>query len=240
MITTGFPTPLEHAKPLNVLITAGPTQEPIDDVRFIGNRSSGQLGLALAREAVSRGHKVTLLLGPVPARESGDFNITLTGIRTHGTVLRFRTTEDLRRQLLEHSPNAEAVIMSAAVADYRPKGGSSSGKIRRGESSFTIELESTPDLLAMLGSNRQPGQLLVGFALEPPERLEQSAREKLQRKAIDLIVANPLETMESGEIKARVLGRRGEDIATDGKISKSEFAPWLLNIVESVHATLSA
>ena len=129
--------------------------------------------------------------------------------------------------------------MSAAVADYRPKGGTASGKIRRGEAALTIELESTPDLLASLGANRRPGQLLVGFALEPSVRLEQSAKEKLARKSIDLIVANPLETMESGEIEARVLGRRGEDFTTEGKTPKSEFANWLLNIIERSHSALS-
>lgn len=234
------PTPSNHARPLNVLITAGPTQEPIDEVRYIGNRSSGRLGLALATAAVLRGHNVTLLLGPVPAGESDDLGKTLTGIRTHGNVLRFRTTEDLGRLLDECGRNATVVVMSAAVADYRPKGGTSPGKIRRSDASLTIELESTPDLLAALGAGRKSGQLLVGFALEPADRLVQSAREKLERKSIDLIVANPLETMESGEINARVLGRRGEDFSTPGKIHKSEFATWLFDIIERTHASLAS
>ncbi len=215
-----------------MLITAGPTQEPIDDVRFIGNRSSGRLGIALALEACARGHNVTLLLGPVPAMEPDEFGRSLTGIRTHGKVVRFRTAKDLEGALAAHAPNAEVIIMSAAVADYRPKTGPAQGKIRRTGASLTIELESTPDLLAGLGRNRRDGQLLVGFALGPQERLLASAREKLERKAIDLIVANPLETMESAEIEARVLGRRGEDFATTGRISKAEFAPWLLEIIE--------
>lgn len=222
---------------MHLLITAGPTQEPIDEVRFIGNRSSGRLGMSLAAEACKRGHRVTLLLGPVPALESHEFGKTLTGIRTHGEVHRFRTTQDLERQLEEHVGKVDAVVMIAAVADYRPKGGSQSGKMRRADSALTVELEPTPDLLGALGKRRKNGPLLVGFALEPRDHLMRSAREKLERKSIDLIVANPLETMESDEIEARVLGRRGEDIATEGKVSKDAFASWLLRIIESAAAS---
>lgn len=194
--------------------------------------------MALATEACERGHRVTLLLGPVPALEAHEFGKALTGIRTHGKVQRFRTTQDLERCLAEHAGSADAIVMSAAVADYRPMRGSETGKIRRIDAALSIELEPTPDLLAALGKNRKHHQLLVGFALEPKDRLLDSARQKLERKAIDLIVANPLETMESGEIEARVLGRRGEDFATNGRIGKDEFAEWLLNIVEQAAASL--
>jgi len=239
MKTTGSSTPPNAARRLGVVITAGPTQEPIDEVRFIGNRSSGRLGIALALEACARGHNVTLLLGPIPALEPDEFGRSLTGIRTHGKVVRFRTTEDLERSLAEHCPNADVIVMSAAVADYRPKKGTASGKIRRADAGLSLELEATPDLLAGLGSKRKKGQLLVGFALEPRDRLLESARQKLGRKAIDLIVANPLETMESGEIEARVLGKSGEDFSTNGRMAKSVFAPWLFDIMERASASLS-
>jgi len=225
---------------LGVLIAAGPTQEPIDDVRYIGNRSSGRLGIALALAACARGHNVTLLLGPIPALEPDEFGRSLTAIRTQGNVVRFRTTEDLERGLAAHGPAADVIVMSAAVADYRPKKGTVTGKIRRADSGLSLELEPTPDLLAGLGRNRRESQLLVGFALEPRERLLESARQKLERKAIDLIVANPLETMDSGDIEARVLGRRGEDFSTDGRIAKTEFAPWLFDIVERTFASLTS
>jgi phosphopantothenoylcysteine decarboxylase/phosphopantothenate--cysteine ligase len=240
MKTTGSSNTPKASRRLGVVITAGPTQEPIDDVRFIGNRSSGRLGIALALEAGARGHDVTLLLGPIPALEPDDFGRSLTGIRTHGKVVRFRTTEDLERGLAAHGPNADVIVMSAAVADYRPKQGTMIGKIRRADAGLSLELEPTPDLLAGLGRNRRKGQLLVGFALEPRERLLESARQKLDRKAIDLIVANPLETMDSGEIEARVLGRGGEDFSTNGRMAKTEFAKWLFEIVERAIASLSS
>lgn len=240
MQTTGTRTTPNSTRRLGVVITAGPTQEPIDEVRFIGNRSSGRLGIALAEAACARGHGVTLLLGPIPAREPDDIGRSLTGIRTHGSVHRFRTTDDLAGLLDEYGAKADVIVMSAAVADYRPKQGWAEGKIRRADTGLTLELESTPDLLAGLGRNRKPGQLLVGFALEPRERLLESARRKLEQKAIDLIVANPLETMESGEIDARVLGRNGQEFATEGHVTKAAFAPWLLDIIERASASMSA
>jgi len=240
MKTTGLSTTPKAPRRLGVVITAGPTQEPIDDVRFIGNRSSGRLGIALALEACARGHNVTLLLGPIPALEPDEFGRSLTGIRTHGKVVRFRTTDDLERALEEYGASADVIVMSAAVADYRPKKGVATGKIRRGDAGLSLELEPTPDLLAGLGRKRKKGQLLVGFALEPRDRLLESARQKLERKAIDLIVANPLETMESDEIEARVLGKQGEDFSTNGRMGKSAFAPWLLDIVERTSASLSS
>mgnify|MGYP001162003630 FL=1 len=240
MKTTGLSTTPKASRRLGVVITAGPTQEPIDDVRFIGNRSSGRLGIALALEGCARGHNVTLLLGPIPALEPDEFGRSLTGIRTQGKVVRFRTTEDLERALREHAPSAGVIVMSAAVADYRPKKGSVGGKIRRADAGLVLELEPTPDLLAGIGKNKKPDQLLVGFALEPRDRLLDSAREKLVRKSLDLIVANPLETMESGEIEARVLGKAGEDFSTGGRVSKSDFAGWLFDILERGSASLSS
>lgn len=240
MRTTETSTIPKSARRLGVVITAGPTQEPIDEVRFIGNRSSGGLGIAFAEAACARGHSVTLLLGPIPAREPDDVGRSLTGIRTHGSVHRFRTTDDLARLLDAHSAEADVIVMIAAVADYRPKQGSANGKIRRADGGLTLELESTPDLLAGLGRNRRAGQLLVGFALEPRERLLESARRKLERKAIDLIVANPLETMESCEIEATVLGKNGQEFATEGRVTKKEFAPWLLDIIERASASMTA
>ncbi len=96
---------------------------------------------------------------------------------------------------------------------------------------ITLELESTPDLLAEGASRRRPGQVLVGFALEPRDRLMESAREKLARKGVDAIVANPLETMDGDSIEAVVLGSDGSEVSTRGTVSKRDFAPWLLDVV---------
>ncbi|MBL8745807.1 MAG: phosphopantothenoylcysteine decarboxylase [Phycisphaerae bacterium] len=203
---------------LRILITAGPTYEPIDEVRFIGNRSSGRLGVAVASEALRRGWIVTLLLGPNAADPE-------PGVH----VRRFRTTADLEGLLREEFPKCDVLVMAAAVADYRPVGGGAGGKIRRSEGGLRIELEPTPDLLAGVAKSRQPGQVIVGFALEPRERLMESAREKILRKGIDAIVANPLETMDSPEIEAVLIRRDGTSEATPGRVDKGVFAAWLID-----------
>jgi phosphopantothenoylcysteine decarboxylase/phosphopantothenate--cysteine ligase len=210
-----------------LLITAGPTHEPIDAVRYLGNRSSGRLGIALADEAVRRssGWDVTLLLGPAP-RTPSDSRVR---------VRRFRTAADLQTLLAEEAGEATVVLMAAAVADYRPRidAGSLAGKIRRKNERLRLDLEPTPDLLAGLAAERRPGQILVGFALEPRDELLASARAKLERKGIDLVVGNPLETMDSETIEAVVLGRDGFEARTPGAISKEKFAAWLLDLIET-------
>jgi phosphopantothenoylcysteine decarboxylase/phosphopantothenate--cysteine ligase len=214
---------MEHSMPpRRLLITAGPTHEPIDSVRFLGNRSSGTLGSELADAAARAGWHVTLLMGPAPAAPSEP------GVR----LLRFVSTADLQALLDEHFPSCHVLVMAAAVADYRPvrPAGAQApeGKIRRGEGRLTLELESTPDLLARCAAARAPGQLLVGFALEPADRLMASAAEKLQRKRIDAIVANPLRTMDAPDIEATFVRADGVSRSTPGAISKRDFAPWLL------------
>ncbi|MBX3363816.1 MAG: phosphopantothenoylcysteine decarboxylase [Phycisphaeraceae bacterium] len=223
-----MPPPPPPAGTRRLLITAGPTHEPIDAVRFIGNRSSGRLGAALADRAVVAGYDVLLLLGPSPAAPSD------SRVRT----LRFRTCADLQSLLAEHAPWADVVVMAAAVADYRPRVNPEdlSGKRRRTAGGMILELESTPDLLAGVATNRRSGQLLVGFALEPRDEMLASARSKLERKKIDMVVANPLETMDAPTIEATVVGLPGTVFAkgrsTPGCISKDEFAGWLLAIIE--------
>ncbi len=208
------------------MITAGPTQEPIDAVRFIGNRSSGRLGIALAHEAVRRCWATSLLLGPTP------LPCELPG----ALVLRFRTTEDLRRLLEEHFAICDVLIMAAAVADFRPASSPGSDpegtKWRRSAGRITLDLEATPDLLAQCVARRRADQTLVGFALEPRERLVESAQEKLRRKGADLVVANPLSTMDSGMIDALLLSEDGPPQHTGGAITKESFAAWLLDRVE--------
>lgn len=209
--------------PKRLLITAGPTHEPIDAVRFVGNRSSGRMGVNLADEAARRGLDVRLLLGPM----------TVMPTDSRVVVRRFRTCEDLRALLRDEAPAADVLIMAAAVADYRPKVDPAffGGKFRRKSEKLMLELEPTPDLLAEVSSRRREGQILVGFALEPREELIASARAKLERKKIDLVVANPLETMDSDEIEAIVIGKDGGERRTPGRMSKRDFAPWLLNAI---------
>ena len=209
-----------------ILITAGPTHEPIDDVRYLANRSSGRLGIETARAAAQQGDAVTLLLGPGPD-EPADTRIT-----TH----RFRTSADLLILLEEHFPRCDALIMSAAVADYRPVVGDDSSmpaKIPRGKENLTLQLEPTPDLVAQCAASRTPEQIIVAFALEPADTLEHGARKKLIRKGVDAVIANTLASMESSTISdARFITNEG-DLTLDPELEKTDFASWLIDAVDA-------
>ncbi len=220
-----LPAPARMTTPRRILITAGPTHEPIDAVRFIGNRSSGRAGLALADEAARRGHHVTLLLGPVHLLPAA------AAVELH----RFTTCEDLRTLLALHAPRADVIIMAAAVADYRPIPSTvrADAKFRRAGGPLTLELESTPDLIAEVSAHRPRGQFLVAFALEPAASMVASAHEKLSRKRVDLVVGNPLQTMDAPTIEAVVVDAAGGETRTPGAVDKSAFAPWLLDLIES-------
>ena len=236
-----LPLPLPGAAPPphRLLITAGPTHEPIDRVRYLGNRSSGRLGIALADHAAQAGWHTTLLLGPTPRTP------------THSSVVvhRFHTTADLERLLLTHFPACDSLVMAAAVADYRPAAHPteaqplpSDGKLRRSDQHLTLRLEPTPDLLAACAARKRPDQVVVGFALEPRARLLASAADKLTRKRLDMIVANPLETMDSDTVEATLLTAAIPPAAphadhTPGPIAKSAFAPWLLSRIAAMLAS---
>jgi phosphopantothenoylcysteine decarboxylase/phosphopantothenate--cysteine ligase len=204
-----------------LLITAGPTREPIDAVRFISNRSSGKLGIALARAADEAGHDVTLLLGPGPATPS---------LGSLGVVYRFESSAELKQLLEAHWRDHDVLVMAAAVSDYRPLT-VHEGKLPRAASgTLTIELQPTPDLSALMAASKRPGQRVIAFALEEPDKLESRALEKMKRKGVDAIVANPLETMDAETISPVWLTRDGQRDA-GGRMSKEEFAKWLLNKV---------
>lgn len=207
-----------------LLLTAGPTHEPIDAVRYIGNRSSGRLGVAVAESAVAFGWDVRLLLGPM----------CLVPRDSRVEVVRFRTTQDLEKLLHSHVPWCEVLVMAAAVADYRPVLGENAleRKLRRTGQSLHLDLEPTPDLLAGCAALRTPGQTFVGFALEPAAELLASAKSKLERKHLDMIVANPLETMDGPTIEATILTRAGESHQTPGSLLKEDFAPFLLKVIK--------
>ncbi len=167
-----------------IVVTAGPSREALDPVRFISNRSSGKMGYALARAAARRGAQVTLVSGPtaLPAPE---------GVRTVQVV----TAEEMRAAVLAEFDAATAVFMAAAVADYRPRSASGS-KIKRGDDSVRLEFVPNPDIVAELGA-RKRHQIVVGFAAETESLLE-NARKKLHRKNLDLLVANDVTQEGSG------------------------------------------
>ncbi len=211
---------------LRVLITAGPTYEPIDAVRFIGNRSSGRMGVAIASAARRCGLDVTLLLGPTSVAPP-------EGVMT----LRHQSTADLERLLEWRFLQCDVLIMAAAVADYRPVQQLDGAKRPRTAAIWSLELTPTPDLVANLAKTRRMGQLIVAFALEPRAALAERAREKLQRKDVDAIVANPLETIDATDVEAVLYTRDEMFTPSEGPISKDDFADWLVRwIVRRVEA----
>jgi len=174
--------------PLNgkkYLITAGPTYEAIDPVRFIGNHSSGKMGFEIAQEAANLGAEVILVTGPTHE------NIIHSQVIIKPTV----SAEDMYQACHEHYKSCDVAILSAAVSDYRPKQVSKK-KIKKAESTLTLELEKTKDILASLGEIKNK-QILVGFALETDDEIE-NAKTKLKKKNLDLIVLNSLKDKGAG------------------------------------------
>jgi phosphopantothenoylcysteine decarboxylase/phosphopantothenate--cysteine ligase len=173
---------------LRVLVTAGPTYEDVDPVRFIGNRSSGRMGFAIAAEAARRGATVILIAGP-------------TGVDPPKVdeLVRVRSAAEMQRAVLERAERVDVVVMAAAVADYAPEAAARTKIARRGDP-LTLVLGPTPDILAELGRRRAAsggGPLLVGFAAETDD-LVARATEKLHQKRLDLIVANDVSRRDSG------------------------------------------
>jgi phosphopantothenoylcysteine decarboxylase/phosphopantothenate--cysteine ligase len=170
-----------------VVVTAGPTHEDIDDVRYIGNRSSGKMGYALAAEAARRGARVVLVSGPssLPAPQGVE-------------VVHVRSAADMHAAVMQHAGSADVVIMAAAVADYTPRR-RAPGKLEKSDAPMALDLERTPDILADLGQARGGGAplVLIGFAAESGDPLLR-AREKLLRKRADLIVANDISRADAG------------------------------------------
>jgi phosphopantothenoylcysteine decarboxylase/phosphopantothenate--cysteine ligase len=205
-----------------VLITAGPTHEPIDRVRYIGNRSSGRMGIALAEACLARAWPVTLLLGPVVG--NGISPPTHPQLR----LLRFQTAAELQVLLHECWPSHDLLLMAAAVADYTVAN-PGQGKFKRTGDRLTLELTATPDLLASLAPITLENQTVIGFALEPTATLAPDAARKLKAKRLDAIVANPLETMDATDITATLLLSDGRSVAAPPKQPKPQFAEWLLN-----------
>jgi phosphopantothenoylcysteine decarboxylase / phosphopantothenate---cysteine ligase len=203
----------ESGSSMRILITAGPTYEPIDPVRFIGNRSSGQMGAALASAALKAGHRVTLVLGPATA--------AMPDLVSRIDVF---SSREMHEAVLREFPSHDLLVMAAAVADFRPKAARTE-KIERG-GRLTIELEPTEDIAAAAGKIKQPYQRTIGFSLVGRGELERS-RQKMGKKNLDLIVYNPLDTMSSATIESVLLypDGRSEELPT---LPKAEFADILI------------
>jgi phosphopantothenoylcysteine decarboxylase/phosphopantothenate--cysteine ligase len=183
-------------KGLRVLIGAGRTEEPIDPVRVLTNRSSGRMGFALAEAARDRGAAVTVVAGATSVEPPA--GVALVSVLS---------AADMEQAMRSHAPKADLVLMAAAVADYRPARAAAQ-KLKRGEGPRSIELVPNPDILAAIAARRRPGQVIVGFALETRQGLA-SARAKLRAKGLDLIVLNSPRAGIGGETNQVTLVEAG-------------------------------
>lgn len=210
---------------LKVLVTAGPTQEAIDPVRYITNHSTGKMGYAVAKVASMRGASVTLVTGP-SVQKPPEFV----------DVVRVTSAREMYEAVTERAAEQDIIVKAAAVADYRPKH-VSSRKVKKNDGELTLELERTDDILGQLGESRRPGQFLCGFAMETENLLENS-RKKLEKKHLDMIVANSLRVEGAGfggntNVVTMVTGE--EEISL-GKLSKEETASCILDQIMKMRA----
>lgn len=205
-----------------VLVTAGPTYEKIDPVRFIGNYSSGKMGFALAEACAEAGAEVTLVAGPVSLTTS------------HASIHRVdvESAAEMYRVAVDAYDRADAAIMCAAVADYAPET-VSDVKLKRSGDERVLRLKPNPDIAAELGRRKRPGQCLVGFALETNDE-ESNARLKMEKKNLDFIVLNSLRDAGAGfrcdTNKVTVIGREGEPVEIPCKL-KTEVAADIVDIL---------
>jgi phosphopantothenoylcysteine decarboxylase/phosphopantothenate--cysteine ligase len=214
---------LEVLKGKRVLITAGGTREPLDSVRFLGNRSSGKMGVALADEALARGADVTTILSNTLVRPMG------------GTQIDAPTAADLATATQEHAKTADIVLMAAAVADFRPAEAQDTKRART--DAWDLHLEPTEDILAGIAQNRQPNQTIIGFAAEDSEDI-QKAQQKRERKGVDLIVLNDISDPAQGfdsDDNAVVLVSATDETRVE-RASKPQIAAAILDRVEALNA----
>jgi phosphopantothenoylcysteine decarboxylase/phosphopantothenate--cysteine ligase len=213
---------------LRVLVTAGGTREPIDSVRFIGNRSSGRMGVALAEEAARRGADVTLVAA----------NVTIPVPQGVETVT-VESTEELAAAVRERFASADVLVMAAAPADFRPAG-AATGKLSREGAGLALELEPTEDIVAGLAASRRPEQTVIGFAAEHGEGAAERGRAKLARKGLDAVVVNDISRTDIGfdtdDNEVTIVFGEGEREV--GRRPKSEVAAAILDEVERLRTGL--
>ena len=214
---------------LRVTVTAGPTQEALDPVRFLTNHSSGKMGYAIAREAMLRGADVTLISGPVALK--APLGVKLVNITTAQEML-----EGVQAAL----PQTDVLVMAAAVADYRPAVVADQ-KMKKGEGDMSIPLERTGDVLGWVAQNRHPGLFVCGFSMETEHMLENSQK-KLNKKKLDMIVANNLKTQGAGfGVETNVVTLITQDWVEElPLLGKDEVAGKLLTAIAAQRQTVTA
>lgn len=214
---------------LRILITAGPTQEPIDKVRFISNHSTGRMGYEMARKALRRGHRVILISGPtniIPPKGAEFISI--------------KTSLQMRDQVKKYFKRCDCLIMTAAVSDFRPKRIKDKKIKKVNLKHFSLELVKNPDILFEIGK-RKNGKILIGFALET-ENLVKYAQAKLKEKNLDLIVASQLRPGDypfgEKEIQVTLISREGA-VDKSKRLRKSEVADRVLKRVEKISGAMA-
>lgn len=214
---------------LHITVTAGPTQESLDPVRFLTNHSSGKMGYAIAREAMLRGADVTLISGPVALK--APLGVKLVNITTAQEML-----EGVQAAL----PQTDVLVMAAAVADYRPAVVADQ-KMKKGEGDMSIPLERTGDVLGWVAQNRHPGLFVCGFSMETEHMLENSQK-KLNKKKLDMIVANNLKTQGAGfGVETNVVTLITQDWVEElPLLGKDEVAGKLLTAIAAQRQTVTA
>ena len=214
---------------LHITVTAGPTQESLDPVRFLTNHSSGKMGYAIAREAMLRGADVTLISGPVALK--APLGVKLVNITTAQEML-----EGVQAAL----PQTDVLVMAAAVADYRPAVVADQ-KMKKGEGDMSIPLERTGDVLGWVAQNRHPGLFVCGFSMETEHMLENSQK-KLSKKKLDMIVANNLKTQGAGfGVETNVVTLITQDWVEElPLLGKDEVAGKLLTAIAAQRQTMTA
>jgi phosphopantothenoylcysteine decarboxylase/phosphopantothenate--cysteine ligase len=206
------------------LVTAGPTYEAIDPVRFIGNRSSGKMGFAIAEELAAQGAEVLLISGPS----------NLTVVNTRIVRKNIESAEEMLNACMADFSDKDIIVMSAAVADYKPENAASE-KLKKKNNDLPLSLIPTQDILALMGEKKKSNQIIVGFALETENEIE-NAKSKLLKKNLDLIVLNSLKDEGAGfnhdTNKITTIDKKGVQHSFDLK-SKAEVAKDLVNLIVS-------
>ena len=217
-----FAPPITHFNGKNILVTAGPTFEAIDPVRYIGNHSSGKMGISLVEQLIYLGANVTLVLGP-----------SHVNVPQNCKLMRVTSAQEMMDACLSVFPDMDGLIMTAAVADYKPKD-YQSFKIKKNDNDMSIELVKNPDILKTLSMSKKPNQFCVGFALET-NNIEEYAQKKLNEKNLDAIVLNTVSNetgFQSNTNQVKIFGKNNQSIETAIQ-SKEEIAVIIIETLNS-------
>jgi len=204
---------------MKILITAGPTREYLDPVRFISNLSTGKMGYLISEEAIKRGHKVILISGPTYLKPPD-------GIK----VVKTTSTEEMKEAVLKYFPEYDVLIMAAAVSDWKPEK-KYRGKLKR-KKEWNLKLIPNPDILKEVSKIKKENQIVIGFALET-ENIEKNALKKLKEKKLDLIIGNTTEFFGEGKPSKVIFISKDGKVKKYKRIKKEKVAEKIVNWIEN-------